>query len=135
MKIKSMIFVSLFALMSSTFAAQTYTHPSETPSSKSLNGKNAFTPGYCQIEILNYSRQGVTVYGVYDNSLPLNPVNLYSGDAAYIKLYYNGYCHANMWLDIYTTVGTHVYSGYTSPDSTVTVYDLRNAIQAKIQTK
>ncbi|MFC3908719.1 hypothetical protein ACFORL_06465 [Legionella dresdenensis] len=137
MKLKSLLFVCLFSMLSSVFADSRHVHPkADAGENKSAAVKNAFLPGYCEIEIANYSERNVTVYGTFDDNSTMTPFNIYSGETPhYISLYYYGYCHASMWLDIYTFRGQRVYAGYTGPGQTVTIYDLLGNAKSSVKTK
>jgi hypothetical protein len=76
----------------------------------------------CEIEIVNDSFSNVTVYGRYDDGVPLNPFNVYSYEYShYIDLFYNGYCHSGMYLSVVTFSGYTIFSGYVFTGSTIHV--------------
>jgi hypothetical protein len=82
----------------------THTHP--------LN--NVGSVGSCNIEIINHSLLYATVYGTFDDGTPLIPFGIMPDDSShYIDLFYNGYCHLNMYLDIINANGFHIYTKYT----------------------
>lgn len=76
----------------------------------------------CDIEIINDSFSNVTVYGRYDDNVPLYPFDVYSYEYShYIDMFYNGYCHSGMYLNIVTFSGYNIFSGYVFTGSTVHV--------------
>lgn len=108
MKIKSLVFVCSLALMGSLFAANRHVHKEEVngPEQKSM------MPGYCEIEIKNLSSSSVVVNGDFDDGYVLETFNIYRygyDTPHYISLFYNGYCHRYMYLDIDTFSGFPVY--------------------------
>jgi hypothetical protein len=138
MKIKSLLFVCCLSLMGSLYAENRHIHPkADVNNAKSATAKNARFPGYCQIEIINSSFDNVTVYGTFDDGTSMAPFNIYSYESPhYISLFYYNYCHRDMYLDIVTFSGYHVYSGYTRTESTVRIVPyLANQVKAEIQTK
>ena len=94
-------------------------------------------PGYCEVEIINSSYDNVTVYGRFDDGSSLIPFNIYSFERPYyISLYYYNYCHRDMFLDIVTFSGYHVYSGYTNTESTIRIVPyLANQVKAEVHAK
>ena len=90
--------------------------------------------GNCEIEIVNQSYTDVQVFGVFDDGTDLDPFNIYSfSPAHYISLYYNGYCHAGIHLDIDTFTGYHVFGYYVHRGTTVVIVpDMMNQIRAKL---
>lgn len=138
MKLKSLLFVCCLGLMSYSFADNRHIHPkADTDKSTSTSLKNARYPGYCEIEIINSSFDDVTVYGTFDDGSNMLPFNIYSFEGPhYISLFYYSYCHRDMWLDIVTYNGYHVYSGFTRPDTTVRIVPyLAKQVKAEIKTK
>jgi len=128
MKLISLIFGCCAFLSSSVFAANQHNHAQEKVST------NAAWAYGCEIEIINRSYEDVTVFGVFDDGYPLEPFNVYSFEAPhYISLYFNGYCHNGMELDIDTFNGEHVFSGYVRGGRTVRVVPyLMNQMKAEI---
>lgn len=90
---------------------------------KSLkSSKELTTPGYCQIEIVNHSNYVIRVFGVFDDGEELRTFRMYPHEYPhYISLFYYGYCHYGMNLDIETLSGYRIYSGYTRRYDTVFV--------------
>lgn len=86
-------------------------------------GNAPASPGYCQIEIINRSRQDVVAYGTFDDGSPLHSFRIYAGEAPhYIELYYHGRCHIGMHLRIEHMQSPHpimMYDAWTHPGSTV----------------
>ena len=136
MKIKSLLFVCCLSLMGSLHAENRHLHPkADVNNANSTAAKNARMPGYCEIEVINSSFENVTVYGTFDDGSVMAPFNIYSYEAPhYISLYYYGYCHRDMYLDIIGYRGNHIYSGYTPTESTVRIVPyLANQAKAQIQ--
>ncbi|MGQ3890538.1 hypothetical protein [Legionella sp. CNM-4043-24] len=141
MKIKSVLFACCLGLLGTAVAGNRHIHPKAdvAPASVSAeqSGKSAMAPGYCEIELINDSRDHVTVYGQFDDGSTMSPFNMYTWEAPhYISLYFYGYCHRDMYLDIVTFSGYHIYSGYTRPGSTVRIVPyLTNQVKAQISTR
>lgn len=130
MKIKSLLFVCCLSLFSSVFAADRHMHP------KADTNPTAAAIGGCEINILNDSYDNVNVYGTFDDGTSMTPFSIYRFGSASISLYYYNYCHRDMYLDIVTFTGYHVYSGYTNVDSIVRVVPyLTNQVKAEVQAK
>lgn len=140
MKIKSVLFACCLGLMGTAVAGNRHTHPKADVNNASVsaekNTKNAMSPRYCEIELVNNSYDNVTVYGQFDDGSTLSPFNLYTGEYDSISLDYYGYCHRDMYLDIVTFSGYHIYSGYTRSGSTVRIVPyLTNQVKAEISIK
>lgn len=124
MKIKALLLAVCCSIMTVAFAdANHHSYPNMENQQPELSVKPVQYPGYCEIEIINQSYQDVRVYGVFDDGTSLVPFNVYAFEAPhYISLYYYGYCHAWMDLDIDTLwSGRHLYSGYTRVGSSISV--------------
>lgn len=119
MRIKSLLFVLCFSLVSSAFATNIHTNTkAENPNQKAANSK-AY-PGYCEIEIINDSYYNVNVYGTFDDGAE-TAFRIYRYERPhYISLYYYGYCHDGMYLTITTPYST-VYSDWTYTNSTIRI--------------
>lgn len=131
MKLRSWVLGCFVCLSSSAFAANQHIHPqAKSPSLVT------WADG-CEIEIVNRSYADVNVFGIFDDGTPLEPFNIYSFELPhYISLYYNGYCHAGMELDIDTFGGEHVYAGYVSGGSTVRIVSyFLNQVKAELSKK
>lgn len=138
MKLKSLLFICCLTMLGSVSAADRHMHPKNDSNTMAASStKNAFSPGYCEIEVLNRSFDDVTVYGTFDDGSALIPFNAYSFESPhYISLFYYNYCHRNMYLDVVTFDGYHIYSGYTRVDTTVKIVPyLTNQVKAEIQAK
>lgn len=92
-------------------------------------------PGYCEIELINRSREDVRVSGVYPDGTYLYPFYLYRNDyPEYISLEeYNGFCYSGMRLTIESVYGYLIYSGYVERGSTVWVIPRGNRLQAEVR--
>ncbi len=120
MKFKSLLLVCCFVMAPSLYAANMHLHPKASNETTQSTAKKALTPGYCEIEIINDSYDDVTVHGTFDDGSYVN-FNVYSFEAPhYISLYYYGYCHESMYVDIYTPF-YKIYSNYTRPGSTINI--------------
>jgi hypothetical protein len=138
MKSKSLLFVCGLGLMSSLFAENRHVHPDMDASKSATTAENkAMVPGYCEVEIINSSYDNVTVTGRFDDGSPLIPFNIYSFERPYyISLFYYGYCHRDIFLDIVTFNGYHVYTAYTPTESTVRIVPyLTNQVKAEVHAK
>jgi hypothetical protein len=81
-------------------------------------------PGFysCDVEVVNDSFSNITVYGRYDDGVPLIPFNVYSYEYShYVDLFYNGYCHSGVYLSVVTFSGYAIFSGYVFAGSTLHV--------------
>ena len=136
MALRSLLLIFCFALMNVAFADNRHVYPKADAHADKANNK-AFLPGYCQIEIINSSFDHVTVYGVFDDGLPLTPFNVTSfGSPHYISLYYYNYCHSDMYLDVVTFSGYHIYSGITRTNTSLRIIPyLKNQVRAEIISK
>lgn len=137
MKFKSLLFVCCLGLLSSAFADNRYFHPQANTADAKSTDKKVRSPGFCEIEIRNFSYDDVVVSGYYDDGKPRTPLNVYrNGSPLYLDLYYYGYCHAGMTLYIDTFSGYRVYAGYTPVQSTVDVVPgLANQLKVQIKPK
>lgn len=138
MNFKALLFMLSCSLMSTAFAdANHHTYPQSTPTENTATDKQIQWPGYCEIEIINQSYDDVRVYGVFDDGTPLVPFNVYAYEAPhYISLYYYGYCHAAMELDIDSlSTGYHLFSGYTRRNSTIRIVPYMNQVKAEVHAK
>ncbi|KTD32048.1 hypothetical protein E3983_03665 [Legionella israelensis] len=135
MKLKTFLLICCFSLASNLFAANLHKHPkADDPASKPAE-KKLMSPGYCEIEIINDSYDNVSVHGTFDDGTYVD-FTVYRYEAPhYISLYYYGYCHPDMYLDIYTPYAK-IYSGYTRVNSTVRIVPyLKNQAKASISAR
>ena len=137
MKLRSLIIGLCLSLCSSVFAANQHLHPQANSNDNQSTEKKVGYAGYCEIEIINSSFNDVSVYGVFDDGVTMQPFNVYSFESPhYISLYYYGYCHSGMNLYINTFGGSYVYSGYTPAGSTIRVVPyLANQLKAEVSKK
>ncbi|KTD53049.1 hypothetical protein Lqui_0004 [Legionella quinlivanii] len=128
MKLKALLFVSCFGLLGSSYAENHHVYPkADAVQAQASTQKGAMLPGYCEIEVINSSFDNVTVYGTFDDGTTLTPFDVYTFESPhYIDLFYYGYCHKTMYLDIVTFSGYHIYSGYTRVNSTVRIVPYLN---------
>lgn len=83
---------------------------------------------------INDAYTNVTVYGRYDDGVPMIPFNIYSGEYThYIDLYYNGYCHSGMYLSIVTFSGYTVFSGYVFSGDTLHIVPYAQGKNPKVK--
>ena len=118
------LFLGCMLGFSSVHAANQHLHPQANPV-----GPTAQWAGSCEIEIINRSFSDVRVFGIFDDGVPLEPFNVYSFEPPqYIPLFYDGYCHRGMELDIDTLSGRHLFAGYVRAGMTLEVkYELNEA--------
>lgn len=138
MKIRTLILMLCVTLCSSVFATNQHLHPkaTDTENDKAAS-KTVNYPAFCEIEIINNSYDNVTVSGVFDDGVAMQPFNVYSFEAAhYISLYYYGYCHSGMNLYINTWNGYTLWSGYTPVQTSIRIVPyLANQVKAEITKK
>lgn len=141
MKFKSLLFVGCLGLFSAAFADDNrHVHPQANNNKEAKAAtKSPRMPGYCEIEIVNYSYDDVIVSGLFDDNTAMKPFTVYSyGPPEYVDLYYHDYCHPGMRLFINSYRGYNVFSSYVGVGNTVTVYpsvNLANKLSVKIQAK
>ena len=122
MKLNVFFLVGLLGLSSVANASNQHVHPQAD--AQTVSAKWA---GNCEIEIINRSFFDVRVFGIFDDGIPLEPFNVYSYELPhYISLYYNGYCHRGMELDIDTFNGIHVFGEYVRAGMTVELVNRMN---------
>ena len=136
MKLKSLFFFACLSVCFLGHAENRHVHPDAVNHAGTTATKNAMSPGYCQIEVINDSNQYVTVSGQFDDNTPLAPFNIYAHEIPhYISLYYYNYCHANMYLYI-TSNGYIVFSGYANAGSTIRIVPyLQGQLKAEVGVK
>jgi hypothetical protein len=140
MKLRSLLYVVCLGFLTTVFADNRHGYPNTDTNTAT---KKTMLPGYCEIEIINNSYSDVTIYGTFDDGAPLSPFNVYRlGIPQYIDLFYydpmkDKYrCHDDMYLDIVTYNGYHIYSGYTRTGTTVELVPyLTKQIKANLHTK
>jgi len=125
------LFLGCLCCLSSSFASTRHSHPQTNTAAT----QNMTWAGNCEVEIINQSYMDVQVFGVFDDGADLDPFNIYSfSPAHYISLYYNGYCHAGIDLDIDTFTGYHVFGYYVRRGTTVLIVpDMMNRLRATIR--
>jgi hypothetical protein len=121
MKLQSMVLSALMALASFSYAANQHLHPQASQADQQkMTSKGLTYPGYCEIEVINSSYHDLVVSGQFDDWSYLDTFRIYAGDAPhYIDLFYHGYCHSGMNLNVQTLDGYYVYSQYTRTGETV----------------
>lgn len=125
MKLKSLLFLLCLSLFTNVFAANIHMNPKADAKDKQSIAKNMSYPGYCQIEIINNSFSDVMVFGTFDDGSTID-FGIYSYEQPhYISLFYNFYCHGQMYITINSPFST-VYSGWTSVNSTIYVTPFLN---------
>jgi hypothetical protein len=114
MKFKTLLLITaLNPLYAVADSSNHYSHISKADSK---------TIGQCEIEIINSSTQYVTVYGTFEDGSPLTPFGAFPDNSShFISLFYNGYCHPHMFLDILDVYGAHIYTAYTAPNKTIRI--------------
>lgn len=141
MKLKSLLFVCLVALFSSA-NAETRHVPANANSSATAKTvvKKAKMPGYCEVEILNYSRDDLSVWGRLSNNAE---VSFYISrfrnfpESHIIDMYDYYYGGCPLWIDlsIITTNGYPVYHEITYPGSVIEVRPYWGAVKATSHSK
>ena len=131
MKLKSLLFVLCFSLFTNVFAVNVHINPKADSADKKTIAKGVTYPGYCQIEIINDSFTDVSVFGTFDDGSSIG-FDIYRYEYPhYISLFYNFYCHSQMYITIQSPYYT-VYSGWTNVNSTIRVVPFLNK-QAKAE--
>ena len=135
MKLKALLFAICSSLCFLSYAENQHLHPmAESIKDRPIKPELKW-PGYCEIELINQSYVDVYVTGTFDDGYSLRPFYIYSNEAPhYISLYYYGYCHAGMDLDVDTYSGYHLYGGYTRRESTIRILPFMTN-QAKVEIK
>lgn len=128
-----MILIGCFFYQGLSYADSLHRHPNAIQDKKG-NPPNAKFFDNCQIEICNNSFHDVIVTGVFDDGLSLFPFTIYSHESPqYISLFYNGYCHNGMFLEMSSDSGNFYYYSYVFHDTSIQIYPyLRERLQAKI---
>ncbi|OGV51977.1 MAG: hypothetical protein A3F46_07185 [Legionellales bacterium RIFCSPHIGHO2_12_FULL_42_9] len=136
MKFKSFLLLLCLSVCSLGYADNRHVHPQSGNQAVNSAVKNAMTPGYCQVEIINDSNQYVTVSGRFDDGAPLQPFNIYPHEIPhYISLFYYNFCHQSMYLSI-TSNGYVVFGGYANVNSTIHIVPyLKGQLKAKVSVK
>lgn len=128
MKLIAWVIGCCLCLSSSVFAANQHMHKQDKK-----EDKVQWVDG-CKIEIINQSFSDVRVYGYFDDGSSLDPFKVFSFEAPqYISLYYYGYCHSGMDLDIDSVSGYNVFSGYVRTGATLRIVPyLNNQVKAEL---
>ena len=129
MRIITCLFSLYLLIAGQAFASSSTIHhypaANAAENTSSLETDKPFAFGTCDIEIINDSFSNVTVYGRYDDGIPLAPFNVYSYEFShYIDMFYSGYCHSGMYLSIVTFSGYTIFSGYVFTGSTLHIVPL-----------
>lgn len=126
----TMLFCSVFSL---SFANTQHQHPAVEQTNKIK--ASVTSPGYCEIELINLTNNYVTVTGLFDDNVSLTPFTIMPYDAPhYISLYYYGYCHNGMYLDLRAN-GSLLYSKYTVVNTTLRVVPYADKLKTEITIK
>lgn len=126
MKLKFIIAFCLMALFNFAFAATQHAHSQKDSSVVKKTVKSISWPGSCGIEIINRSYEPVQVYGQFDDGEGLSFSILPYDPSHFISLYYYGYCHYDMYINITTFNGYPVFSGYPRVGSTIEIVSMFN---------
>lgn len=109
------IVISLIAFTSFASTSQYHLYPKAKIEDLKLNtNNNAKAAPSCLIKITNDSHDDILIYGTFDDGTPLQPFIIYAYESShYISLFYYGFCHAGMDINIETTSGLRLYNQYT----------------------
>jgi len=119
MKIRSLLFVACFSLLSTGFAE---THHFHAKANENASANQRVFPGSCEIEIINDSFYDLNVYGRFDDGSLMAPFAIkHWAKPHYVSLFYYGTCHAGMDFYIETSDGVHKYNGYTPVGKTIKI--------------
>ena len=113
-KIVSVVILMLVAQFG--FANTTHVYPNPSKDS----AQSQFRPGYCEIELTNYSWHDIHVVGTFTDGANIDFMMFHGGPLHRISLFYYGICHSGMYLTLYDEVGA-IYSRYTRVDTRVVV--------------
>jgi hypothetical protein len=120
MKLKFLLFLVGFSLVTNVFAVNLHINPKADGEDKKSIAKSVTYPGYCQIEIINDSFTDVSVLGTFDDGSSIG-FDIYRFESPhYISLFYNFYCHSQMYITIQSPFYT-LYSGWTNVNSTIRI--------------
>jgi hypothetical protein len=110
-----LLVVSLIASTSFATSAQYHLYPNAKIEDIKKSSKNTLKAApSCLIKITNDSHDDILVYGTFDDGTPLQPFMIYAYESShYISLFYYGFCHAGMDVNIDTTSGLRLYNQYT----------------------
>lgn len=135
MKLKSLLFLLSFSLFSNLFAANVHINTKAVGDDKKAITKSLTYPGYCEIEIINDSFTDVSVFGTFDDGSSIG-FDIWRYEAPhYISLFYNYYCHGQMYITIQSPYYT-VYSGWTNVNSTIRIVPyLNKQVKAELSTR
>ncbi len=100
---------------------------------KQEKSTKSFVPGYCEVEIYNNTPTTISIYAVYDSWNKLHFM-MYPQERHYVSLDYNGYCHSNMYMEAYDSIGM-LYSGYTPVEHTLTLNYVMKRGSAQLKKK
>ena len=123
---KILILIFSFGLLNFAFADNYHGYEaSNNTEVKSIDKKASLASG-CEIEIINYRSQYLTVTGHLDNGLLLDAFNIYPNDAPhYIGLGYGWLfpgCYPGAYLVIYDSYTREmVFSGYLFTHQTLNI--------------
>lgn len=119
--LKGFVILALF-FSQITFALQASYHQRDNSRPPTAAHDKVSIFGGCYIEVINDSFSNVTVYGRYDDGIPLIPFDVYSYEYSHlIDMFYDGYCHSGMYLSIVTFSGYAIFSGYVFTGSSLHV--------------
>lgn len=136
MKLNAVVLGCMMGFSSALIAAPQHMHTQKADSKLT----SSYAPTWandCEIEIINRSYVDVRVSGMFDDGESLRPFITYSfGVPEYITLYYDGYCHDGMELDIDSVYGRHIYAGYVRGGQTVTIRpSFMNQVKAELKAR
>jgi hypothetical protein len=141
MKFKSLLFVLCLGLFSSAFAdtraALDYSaRPNNKPVEKSVT-KKVMQPGFCEIEVANYSNTALNAWGRSSTGGILRTTYIPYNGRLKIDLYdyVYGECPDGMDLNIETVRGDLVYSRFTFAHTLVEVTSSWGMLKAQVKAK
>ncbi len=120
-KFKFVVLLFLSLGLAQAFAATEHAHSKKQSNEMKMTAKSVQWPGNCEITIINNSYDDLNVYGIFDDGERVG-FNVYRNDPPHhVSLFYYGYCHYDMFLDIVTFSGYPVYSGYPTVDTVIEI--------------
>lgn len=144
MRIKSLLLASCLSLGSLGYAEHNHSYPQTTQAAaKSDLKKGASYPGYCAIEVVNFSNGKIWVYGSFEDNTPLESFEIPRNDSPHVihldnydRRYGYAFCHNSMYIYILDWWGHTLYAGYTNVGSIVEVHpSINNQLKVEIKKK
>ncbi|KTD35714.1 hypothetical protein Lnau_0698 [Legionella nautarum] len=145
MKFKSLVLASCLGLFSSAYADHNHSYPqTNVPAGKSDLKKGATYPGPCAIEIVNNSYEGASVYGTFEDGVPLESFYIPGYDRIphvihldhYDTRYGYRFCHRGMDIAIEDARHHFIFDNYITDGSSIEIRPyFNNQLKAEVKKK